>query len=200
MVNGRSTRITQSLAIALSSLRTEDTDLILWADALCINQQDPVERTVQVQLMRQIYESAQRVILWLGPSTPETDCTIQETRKLGSKLLDETEIWDIRIKDLIDFDLVTEDDSDLARSKRRINAMVNDLFQRIQDGEDPLWWIKSDLGERSWWTRIWCIQELSNAREAIFRCGYVSFAYELQFDCDAVFGRLFTTRCTRSPK
>lgn len=38
-----------------------------WADAICINQQDIKERTQQVQLMGQIYGSAETVYSWLGP-------------------------------------------------------------------------------------------------------------------------------------
>ncbi|RSL69069.1 hypothetical protein CEP53_002348 [Fusarium sp. AF-6] len=38
-----------------------------WADAICINQQDIKERTQQVQLMGQIYGSAETVYSWVGP-------------------------------------------------------------------------------------------------------------------------------------
>lgn len=39
----------------------------LWVDALCINQQDPQEKTHQVQLMGKIYSLAESVLVWLGP-------------------------------------------------------------------------------------------------------------------------------------
>ena len=38
----------------------------LWVDAVCINQEDLEERTSQVLLMRQIYQSAWKTIVWLG--------------------------------------------------------------------------------------------------------------------------------------
>jgi hypothetical protein len=37
-----------------------------WYDALCINQADLAERSHQVGIMRQIYEKADRVVIWLG--------------------------------------------------------------------------------------------------------------------------------------
>jgi hypothetical protein len=38
----------------------------LWIDAICINQQDLEERSVQVKRMRDIYQQALEVIAWLG--------------------------------------------------------------------------------------------------------------------------------------
>jgi len=38
---------------------------LVWADALCINQTDLAERGVQVSLMRNIFERAQEVLIWL---------------------------------------------------------------------------------------------------------------------------------------
>ena len=38
---------------------------VVWADALCINQNDLAERGAQVSLMRNIFERAQEVVIWL---------------------------------------------------------------------------------------------------------------------------------------
>jgi hypothetical protein len=40
----------------------------LWVDAICINQEDVLERNHQVQMMRDIYSSADSVAAWLGPN------------------------------------------------------------------------------------------------------------------------------------
>lgn len=45
--------------------------LPIWIDALCINQQDVLERGHQVDMMGVIYRGAQRVIAWLG--TPDLE-------------------------------------------------------------------------------------------------------------------------------
>ncbi|CAK7225706.1 hypothetical protein SBRCBS47491_005980 [Sporothrix bragantina] len=57
-------------------------DRILWVDALCINQQDPVERSRQVQQMRRIYELCVADVAWLGPnpSPPLTKKQVENTR------------------------------------------------------------------------------------------------------------------------
>jgi hypothetical protein len=65
--------VSQNLPTALSHLRYPDQTRVLWADAICINQQDTDEKANQVQLMGQIYETAMGVIVWLGPEDPR-DC------------------------------------------------------------------------------------------------------------------------------
>jgi hypothetical protein len=41
--------------------------------AICINQQDLLERSQQVQMMGDIYSSARNVVIWLGEGTEYTD-------------------------------------------------------------------------------------------------------------------------------
>ncbi|KAF4810289.1 Heterokaryon incompatibility protein 6, OR allele [Colletotrichum tropicale] len=41
-----------------------------WVDAICIDQQNDTERSDQVQLMGKIYQSASRVVAWLGNTEP----------------------------------------------------------------------------------------------------------------------------------
>ena len=58
--------ITLSLADALRALRHRNTPRHLWADAICINQGDVLEKNHQVQLMGKVYEYAREVSVWLG--------------------------------------------------------------------------------------------------------------------------------------
>lgn len=59
--------IGSSLAAALRHLRHEHKRVTIWADALCINQEDTKEKNWQVPLMKQIYSNATSVHAWLGP-------------------------------------------------------------------------------------------------------------------------------------
>jgi len=45
----------------------EQQGMMLWIDALCINQQNVDERNRQVRIMGQIFQSAAMVVSWLGP-------------------------------------------------------------------------------------------------------------------------------------
>lgn len=59
--------VTVNLNNALQHLREQNKGgVVLWIDALCINQQDVGERTHQVQMMGRIYEKCQRAIVNLG--------------------------------------------------------------------------------------------------------------------------------------
>ncbi|KAH6674395.1 heterokaryon incompatibility protein-domain-containing protein, partial [Halenospora varia] len=56
----------ENLEAALRRLRLSGKQRTIWIDAVCINQNDIQERQDQVSLMRQIYEQAEQVVIWLG--------------------------------------------------------------------------------------------------------------------------------------
>jgi len=64
--SGRTLHITRSLKAALHGIRRSTSPLTIWADQLCINQQDIIERNMQVQSMDKVYSKSQGVIVWLG--------------------------------------------------------------------------------------------------------------------------------------
>ncbi|RTE78457.1 hypothetical protein BHE90_007050 [Fusarium euwallaceae] len=71
LVNGKRVHVTTNLASALEHApkHLEDANVAprLWADAICINQDDPNEKNHQVPFMKNIYSQAEIVICWLGP-------------------------------------------------------------------------------------------------------------------------------------
>lgn len=78
--NGRSMSVGSNLLDVISELARCRSTGYLWADAICINQNDNQEKTCQVRMMRDIYEKAERVIIWLGKG--------QASDKKGFKLAD----------------------------------------------------------------------------------------------------------------
>jgi hypothetical protein len=72
-IDGKRFAITRNLYLALRSMQSGVTGTMhVWADAVCINQEDNSEKSAQIQLMREIYQSASEVRIWLGVGTPET--------------------------------------------------------------------------------------------------------------------------------
>ena len=65
-LNGHEHALTVNLEVVLKKLRGRTRKRYLWVDALCINQDDVMERASQVQIMRRVYESAEQVLIWLG--------------------------------------------------------------------------------------------------------------------------------------
>lgn len=49
--DGRRTRITESLSMALHKFRHTDKPRVMWADSICMNQDDEIEKSHQVALM-----------------------------------------------------------------------------------------------------------------------------------------------------
>jgi hypothetical protein len=76
--NGHRIYITPSLHDVLSRLLQQGFDGLLWVDALCINQKDDEEKSIQVAMMRDIYKQAAKVIFWLGEQESFDELLLQE--------------------------------------------------------------------------------------------------------------------------
>ena len=59
--------VTSNLESALRALRDPEKAKVFWVDAICINQSDINEQGQQVRIMWDIYSSAERAVVWLGP-------------------------------------------------------------------------------------------------------------------------------------
>lgn len=72
-LSGASYSVAANLFDALNRPRKKDECRILWIDAICINQNDYMEKGWQVQMMDRVYSAASRVIVWLGGEEPDTN-------------------------------------------------------------------------------------------------------------------------------
>ena len=61
--------IGRNLFEALERFREPDRIRRIWCDAICINQNDSLERSRQVEMMGRIYKHTKRVLVWLGPAS-----------------------------------------------------------------------------------------------------------------------------------
>ena len=66
-------RITPSLYAVLFQIRSSSKPLVLWIDAICINQDDIEEKNQQVPQMAKIFGNATRVLVWLGSEISESE-------------------------------------------------------------------------------------------------------------------------------
>jgi hypothetical protein len=66
-LDGVEKAVTTNLEVALKVLRSKGL-LRIWVDAICINQEDREERTLQIKHMKLIYSKAERVVSWVGIS------------------------------------------------------------------------------------------------------------------------------------
>jgi hypothetical protein len=98
-ISNRSFLVTRNLFYALRNLKQPFTAvptltrwaleinseryLVLWIDAICINQEDVLERNSQVQLMWSIYENASKVRVWLGEESDDDELGMEMVRLLN---------------------------------------------------------------------------------------------------------------------
>lgn len=75
-----------NLADALEHLRLETESRTLWVDAICINQADIEERNAQVKRMGSIYTLAERVVIWLGPETSDSNLALSTMQYLADQV------------------------------------------------------------------------------------------------------------------
>ncbi|KIW08032.1 uncharacterized protein PV09_00976 [Verruconis gallopava] len=133
-VNDIEVPVTGWLALALESLRLPTEKRTVWADAICINQADLVEKSLEIPKMGDIYRFAKRVVIFHGaPST---------TTPAGSLI---TALF----KFLTRFD--QEDGTEMP------NRAEEDPFV----GFDKAYVCKGfiDFCCRPWWRRVWTMQE-----------------------------------------
>lgn len=72
--------VTKNCAAALRRMRLLDRDLMVWVDAICIDQGNHVERNHQVGLMTEVYSCAEQVFVYLGDGRLEITSMLTKVR------------------------------------------------------------------------------------------------------------------------
>ena len=78
--------ITQNLSSALKHLRYRGRSRFVWVDALCIDQNNEVEKGPCVAMMGDIYRRAARVVVWLGEAENSSDQAINLMKWMGDRV------------------------------------------------------------------------------------------------------------------
>lgn len=151
-INGTAAKIGASLYAALHSIRKNTKFRVLWADALCINQNDKDEKSWQVQQMAAIYSRARATISWLGPPSEDSKLaleTLAELDKTTSRLF-----WTIQY----------------AKEGGPPPSKVKESALQIS-GDSSRWNAIANMCARPYWSRIWIFQEMACAQYRYFLCG-----------------------------
>lgn len=147
ILNNAEIHVTTNLLAALHRLSAWNSGTYFWIDALCINQSNTEEKTHQVSIMRNIYQQAMLVTMWLGVE--------QDDSHVAMSMI---EAWGRAYEH-------TEKDLDTKSRVAAALAMLNDAF-------DEAGWkaIKLFL-QRPYWKRIWIVQEVALAQRSLILCG-----------------------------
>lgn len=78
--------VTRNLGRALPYLRYTDRPRVLWIDAICVNQNDLIERSKQVQRMANVFTQATRVVVWLGEESHNSKHAMENLKMVSTKI------------------------------------------------------------------------------------------------------------------
>lgn len=169
-LNGVQVAVTRNLHRALRRFRSPGLKRPIWIDALCINQQDLAERSVQVLRMRELYSRAELVLVWLGQDFDTSQAARTWTNHW---MYNCTEEQIGKAFDLLDF-AASETQSASSQPGRRA------LMKGIES--DPrrhgLLGLSFFVLQSTYWTRTWIVQELVLARNATIYCGARQMSWE----------------------
>jgi hypothetical protein len=76
IIDGKPMSITASLDCALRHVREDHRILRVWADGICINQEDTDEKNQQVRQMDLVYSTANHTVIFLGAFSPDCDTAL----------------------------------------------------------------------------------------------------------------------------
>jgi len=78
--------VTENLEATLRCLKYRDRTRKLWADAICINQRDDIEKANQIRQMGDVFSKAATVLVWLGDASDDSDLAFDALVRLASSL------------------------------------------------------------------------------------------------------------------
>jgi hypothetical protein len=185
-VDGSEMDVTTNLEGALRHLQQERESVLVWADALCINQGNYADKSHQIKLMRRIYETASVVLIWLGPGDVVSDGIMGFLDDFGGQALE------IGITSLETPDVQNILGSDTKPHLRAIKEGLEEMIQR--SGFEIPWLGLNSLLSRPWFSRIWVLQEASVSQEgaAVFACGQKRLPFQ-RFTASFLFLDFFRT-------
>jgi hypothetical protein len=128
------------LSTVLHRVRLPDKSLMLWADGICIDQDNLSEKGHQVALMAKIYRAAQHVIIYIGPDDDGQGPDVCSLLEQVDEVIEET----CKNIDMSWDSFPYPDDSDPLL-------------------DDPRWGALHSLLGQNWFDRGWVVQEAASA-------------------------------------
>ncbi|KAH8763885.1 heterokaryon incompatibility protein-domain-containing protein [Hyaloscypha finlandica] len=164
---GKPIHITANCEAALRRLRYENDTRLLWVDAICINQPDKSELSKQVEIMPEIYTSADKVIVWLGEGLARDSLALETLDRLRSRVN-----TGLDLRSLVRLGWYRDKKSGKVFSGGADTSVLHE-----NEYEHLI-----NLLLRPWFRRTWVIQEVASAKDATVICGGQSIEWELLAD------------------
>ncbi|KAI5456036.1 heterokaryon incompatibility protein-domain-containing protein [Mariannaea sp. PMI_226] len=185
-VNGEPFLIGRNLHLLLEQLRADNVGSWIWVDSICIDQSNNEEKSWQVDQMRDVYTLAHSVYLWLGPGSHESNLAMDFMADVGPKAiaagimtqwtgsnlrrLDQEAVNHLKTRSLYALDKRTDPGGGSELHQFVFNLLQDDRL-RGSSGSSAVCDGFSNILRRINWHRVWIIQEVALAREALVLCG-----------------------------
>jgi hypothetical protein len=149
-VNNNPFEITENLYQALRHFRLPKNSRTLWADAICINQHDTLERSQQVAIMKKLYEHATATLISLGPALPNEQLPFPVSVHSDQLVFD--------LMEMVRNNLENEDES---LEERRYwlakEIIIDESIPQVsqKDKQNSI----LNLLSREWFQRIWVVSD-----------------------------------------
>jgi hypothetical protein len=173
LLNGKLTPVTLNLANALRwakhhwQKKFPDRDageFRLWADAVCINQDDTEERNHQVRLMQDIYSKAELVLSAVAYNNNSIAVSFQVYQ----------DIYDVLVNSEPRFS--SEELYDYQWLKRLPSLCAED--NKTDQPHNESWAALTAFQTLSYWKRVWIVQEVALAQSVLLICDEASMDFE----------------------
>lgn len=157
LIDNQAFEVKDNLFSALQHIRHTDQDVLLWVDAICINQNDKRERGQQVTQMGCVYSIAEEVLIWLGPGNEDTLELMQSVN------------WIDTNAKKAQASANGQDWTELCR-----HFMIERLGSPGSRLHSKQLSRLAELLKNGWFKRVWILQEVAMAKAARILCGYYS--------------------------
>lgn len=150
--------LNSALIEVLTLMKNRGEDKVqIWADAVCINQDDGQERSQQVRNMREIYSKATEVIAFVGSAESQA----------GTQKSTSATMWRVGFT-------LTGNFADLSFIRGWKDRSQNDVRPDTPSSKTELASL-DDFFNQPYWNRVWIIQELTVARKVLIVYGGLHF-------------------------
>lgn len=163
-LDGKAISVPPAAEDVLRNLRDPAKERVLWVDAICINQEDMVERASQVALMGEVYSRTTCTVIWFGAADDGTSSAFRSLEILYQQLLEETDSCKTLRQALYG-------------STNTFQYSTTDLPANIDCSAIRV------MFRRPWFTRRWIVQESALAPRGIVYCGQNSVDVLQLFRC-----------------
>lgn len=196
-VDGKTFVVRENCRYVLEQAMMRHASEHLWIDAICIDQYSNTEKSDQVAMMGEIYRKAERVDVCVGPDADRSTFYLQLAQQHSShtgevlrqshqsgrlrNILEKMEKRGQVNAGIADHESLIAMDL-FPRSLRphvlsELGTMI--FFDKIPRGDlQPLADAAHEFSGRTYFSRLWIIQELLLSRKAKVRCGFSSIDFQ----------------------